>query len=92
MTKDLILTVVIKKELGKYSSWCPELDVASQGETVEEARTNLKEALELHVETMIQNGDLQELLEKVGLSKDDLKKKILLPEMFSGSLEIPLAI
>jgi predicted RNase H-like HicB family nuclease len=31
-------------------SWCPELDVASQGRTVEEALSNLREALELRLE------------------------------------------
>lgn len=58
MVKELIVTVVIKKEQGRYASWCPELDVASQGDTMEEARKNLQEAVELHVETMIDNGDL----------------------------------
>ena len=91
MAKDLILTIVIKKEGTGYSSWCPELDVASQGETVEEARQNLKEAAELHVEAMIQNGDLPELLDKVGLTKEDLKKGTLMPESFFGPMEIPLA-
>jgi predicted RNase H-like HicB family nuclease len=33
-----------------YVSQCLELDVASQGETEEEALANLKEALELHLE------------------------------------------
>lgn len=33
-----------------FSSLCPELDVASQGDTEEEARENLKEALELFLE------------------------------------------
>ena len=34
-----------------YVALCPDLDVASQGETVEEARTNLLEALELFLES-----------------------------------------
>jgi predicted RNase H-like HicB family nuclease len=33
-----------------YVSQCPEVDVASQGQTEEEALANLKEALELHFE------------------------------------------
>jgi predicted RNase H-like HicB family nuclease len=33
-----------------FSSLCPELDVVSQGDTEEEARENLKEALELFLE------------------------------------------
>ena len=31
---------------------CPELDVVSQGETVEEALANLREAVELYIEEM----------------------------------------
>ncbi len=92
MVKELILTVVIRKENGGYSSWCPELDVASQGDTVEEARKNLIEAVELHAETMIQQGDIDELLERIGLTKSDLRKEILMPESFSAQIEIPLAI
>ncbi len=34
-----------------YVSLCPELDIASQGNTVEEIRTNLQEAIELYFET-----------------------------------------
>ena len=34
-----------------YVSFCPELDVASQGDTIEEARANLVEAVELFLET-----------------------------------------
>jgi len=33
-----------------YVSWCPDLDIASQGKTVEEALNNLKEAIELYLE------------------------------------------
>ena len=41
------LTAVIEQEEGGYVSFCPELDIASQGDTVETAQSNLKEALEL---------------------------------------------
>ncbi|MGH9789797.1 MAG: type II toxin-antitoxin system HicB family antitoxin [Candidatus Acidiferrales bacterium] len=34
-----------------YVAHCPELDVTSQGETVEQARLNLREAIELYIET-----------------------------------------
>ena len=44
------LTAVITREDDGYVSLCPELDIASQGETVEEARDNLREALELFFE------------------------------------------
>ncbi|MBS4028121.1 MAG: type II toxin-antitoxin system HicB family antitoxin [Ignavibacteriales bacterium] len=45
------LTAIIEREDNEYVALCPEIDIASQGKTVEEARTNLREALELFFET-----------------------------------------
>ncbi|MGB9500220.1 MAG: type II toxin-antitoxin system HicB family antitoxin [Dissulfuribacterales bacterium] len=44
------LTAIIEKEDGGFVALCPEVDVASQGGTISEARKNLKEALELFFE------------------------------------------
>lgn len=44
------LTALITREHSGYVALCPELDVASQGVTVEEARRNLLEAVELFLE------------------------------------------
>jgi len=44
------LTAIIEREGDGYVSLCPELDIASQGQSVEEARDNLREALELFFE------------------------------------------
>ena len=41
------LTTIIEREGNAYVALCPELDIASQGDTVEEAQRNLAEALEL---------------------------------------------
>jgi len=46
------LTAVIKKGEKQYVALCPELDVVSQGYSVEEALDNLKEAVELYIEEM----------------------------------------
>ena len=45
------LTAVIEREGNGYVALCPELDIASQGGTVEEARSNLAEAVQLFLET-----------------------------------------
>lgn len=45
------LTAIIEREDNGYVSLCPEVDVASQGDTIDEARRNLCEALELFFET-----------------------------------------
>jgi predicted RNase H-like HicB family nuclease len=44
-------TAIVEKEGDGYVALCPELDVASQGATVEEATVNLKEAVELFLES-----------------------------------------
>lgn len=49
MTKKL--TAIIEREGDGYVALCPELDIASQGDTVAEARKNLQEALELFFKT-----------------------------------------
>lgn len=46
MEKLLQLTAVIEREEDGYVATCPELDVVSQGDTVEEARSNLLKAVE----------------------------------------------
>ncbi len=51
MKRNLEFTAVIEKEDDIYVSLCPELDIASQGKTPEEAKANLIEALELFFET-----------------------------------------
>ncbi len=45
------LTAILNKEDDMYVALCPELDIASQGRTVEEAKRNLSEAVELFFET-----------------------------------------
>ena len=47
------LTAIIEREDDGYVALCPELDVASQGDTVDEARNNLTEALELFFGTAL---------------------------------------
>jgi predicted RNase H-like HicB family nuclease len=46
----MLLTVVIHREDKYYVALAPDVDIASQGETIEEATANLKEALELYFE------------------------------------------
>jgi len=45
------VTAIIEREGDGYVAMCPELDVASQGDSIESARNNLQEAVELFLET-----------------------------------------
>ncbi len=50
MTETFTFTVIVNKKGESYESLCLELDVTSRGETIEEAVTNLKEAVELYLD------------------------------------------
>ena len=45
-------SAVFTREDGGYSALCPELGVSSQGNTIEEAESNIKEAVTLYIEDM----------------------------------------
>jgi len=55
------LTAIIDREGNGYVALCPELDIASQGDSIEQARENLQEALELFFETASQEEVAQRL-------------------------------
>lgn len=59
--RNISLTAFIEKEGDWYVSFCPEVDIASQGRTIEEAKANLKEAIELFFET----ADRSEITERM---------------------------
>ncbi len=61
--KTLQLTAVIEREDDMYVANCPEVDVASQGKTIEEARANLLEAVELFFE-MASPSEIRRRLKK----------------------------
>ena len=55
------LTAIIEREGNDFVALCPELDIASQGGSIEEARDNLREALELFFECAPQQEVRQRL-------------------------------
>jgi predicted RNase H-like HicB family nuclease len=63
------LTAIIEREGDGYVSLCPELDIASQGFSIEEARESLREALELFFETASPEEIEQRLHEEVYVTR-----------------------
>ncbi len=51
MKQPMRLTAIIEREDDGFVALCPQLDVASQGSSIEDARANLVEALTLFFET-----------------------------------------
>ena len=74
MSKKFQFTAVIEKEGNDYVALCPELDIASQGETVEEATVNLKEAVELFFEHASGKEISQRLHEEVFITRLEVAK------------------
>lgn len=66
MQKQIIVSEQIWKEGRMYTSYCPELDVASCGKTVNEARKNLREAIEIFIDETYKMRTLEDLLEEAG--------------------------
>jgi predicted RNase H-like HicB family nuclease len=69
MKKMHSFTAIIEHEGTGYVSFCPELDIASQGDTVEAARKNLTEAIELFFETASSTEIKERLLEEVFVTR-----------------------
>lgn len=40
-----------------YFAYCPTLDIADEGETIEQALTSIKEAIECRIETLMEEGE-----------------------------------
>jgi predicted RNase H-like HicB family nuclease len=67
------LTAIIEREDDGYVALCPELDIASQGDTVENASKKLREALELFFETASDSEVRERLHTEVYVTHFDLK-------------------
>ena len=64
-------TAILEREGGSYVVLCPELDVASQGDTVEEAFANLREATELFLVCADPDEVQQRLHSEVFVTRDE---------------------
>ncbi|MCC6753452.1 MAG: type II toxin-antitoxin system HicB family antitoxin [Saprospiraceae bacterium] len=69
MNRKIELTAVIEKEDKMFISLCPELDIASQGDNAEEAKSNLIEAIELFYETASESEISRRLNNEIQISR-----------------------
>ncbi|MBU2635774.1 MAG: type II toxin-antitoxin system HicB family antitoxin [Bacteroidetes bacterium] len=69
MRKNHQITAIIEREGNGYTSLCPELDIASQGNSVEEARNNLREAVELFFECASETEIKERLLNEIFVTR-----------------------
>jgi len=92
VSKQILLTGIIKEEDKGYSVVCPEINVASQGETFEETIRNIKEAVELYIESAEQLGIMDEVLEQLGISQEDFKKGRATSRVITANIPVEVAV
>lgn len=61
----IILTGIINQENEQYLAYCPELEVDSIGKSVEEAKHNLEDAIDLYFQTAKEAGIFKQIVEKL---------------------------
>ena len=64
--KKIIATVELWQEGEMFTSYCPELDIASCGHTVDEAKKNLRVVIEIQLEETAKLGTLNDFLAEAG--------------------------
>lgn len=69
MKPQIQFTTEIWKEGNAFVAWTPELDVSSLGNSVDEARHHLREAVSLFVEEAEKMGTLQDILDEAGYAR-----------------------
>lgn len=69
MNRLVITRVEVFREEDSYVALCPDLDVSSFGDTAEEAKLALHEALEAFIEECDTMGTLEQVLEESGFSR-----------------------
>ena len=62
--------IIVFKEEKMYVAYCPELDVSSCGNTIDQAKDTLKTAVSLFLEEAEKMGTLVDILEESGYKKD----------------------
>jgi predicted RNase H-like HicB family nuclease len=65
----LRLTEELWREGNMYVAYCPELDIPSCGNSVEQAKSNLREVIVIHLEEAQKQGRLSEFLQSAGLDE-----------------------
>ena len=65
------ITEEIWKEGSMYVSYCPEMDIASCGEDIDQAKKNLLETIVINIEDTKKMGTYNQFIEECGLEETD---------------------
>src|SRR5215210_5594533 len=71
MEKTITVTLKVEREDDQYVSLCPELEVASYGDSVEDAVAHLKDAVLLYLDTIEQDGERERIFRERGIKIEE---------------------
>ncbi len=94
-TRDRIqatLPVIFLKEGGMFVAYCPLLDLSTCGETFDEAKKNVGEALDIFFEECVRRGTLNEALGSLGWQKVEGHPSRWQPPLVVGEERLPVTI
>ncbi len=89
---ELKVPYIVKKEKGGYVVECIDLSIVSQGNTLQEARKNIREAISLHFKSAFELGILDDEFEKLGVVKNKNKLEVVSRELESAPIEIAVGL
>lgn len=79
------LTGVAEKEGDQYVSYCRELGTSSCGDTAEEALENLGDAIEVHINALVETGEFPRVFRERNIRID-------IPSTFNEDLEVSIRV
>lgn len=82
----------IWQEGNMYTAYCPELDLATCGHTIEEAQHNLREVIEVFFEETAKMGTLQDLLAEAGFNLEETAEEPIRHLVAITPLQVPLQV
>ena len=80
---------IVKRERDGFVVECVDLNIVSQGDTLQEARKNIREAILLHFKSAFELDILDDELEKLGVVKKKSKLEVIPRDLESTPIEIP---
>lgn len=87
---NLEIPYIMKKGKSGFVAECIDLNIVTQGSTLQETRKNVAEAITLHLKSARELGILDDEFEKLGVVKKNNKLEVLPRELENVPVQIPV--
>lgn len=89
VTGTVQLTQIVEREGAQFAAHCPELGIASCGDTIEEAFANIHEAILLHLDVLEELGDRDRIFRERGIEISYEAAEEGQPTKFTRTVRVP---